>query len=422
MELASARDISAEKWVLTTGKALFCLAALLTAALWMVLIFGKYSTFEKCSPALPMPLASSLGQGPLALMRPQRAEFQPLLHELVLVGASTRPDQDHERFCSLALRSSGEERTLSVGETVYFEMKEGRPFFSREGSDLSLTVRSLESGLMICDIKCKNLSESCLLSSSAIFSQPLDHEPYVEVLKKGSVWGKDVFLTGWGGDEYREMTNKVKVSLGADVYFVKTGDFLWWNGRTWTHEFRDHEIQDAAMPIAQVVKTNSHGADIQVWDATGFSSQVIHLGLQTSPKSSVNISELMTAIRPRSATEITCQLGKRRVIVREGDWWIRYNDRWRPVRTAADLEACLYHQIPGELFIFEKVEASKGSVVLEARAFDRMRTFSEPVSLVLQTEKKPSIAERPSRGSPHLAKNRSHRTLMTHSAKEDEGL
>lgn len=414
MELTRRNDLLAEKWVRRVSQGLFCLATLISFALWSVLIFG-YPSFEKVEVKFPSISIESLGQGPLALNKLQSTKLQPLLQELVLIGANTRPDQDHDRVCSLALRTSGEERTLSVGETVYFEVKDEKLCFTQEATDLALTARSLEMDQLICEIKTQNISESCILSSSAIFSHLLDQELYVDVLKKGATWGKDVFLTGWGGDEYRDMTNRVKVSLGPDVYFLKPGDCLWWNGDAWV----DTIESDSIGPIAQLVKATSQGADFQVWDSTGFSSQTIHLGLQVPPKTSFKIDELMTAIRPRSPSEITCQLGKRRVIVREGDWWIRADDRWKPVRTSADLEACLHHQIPGELFIFETVEASKGKVTLKGRAFDRMRTFSEPVSLVLQTEKKQSAPGKHSTGSPHLAKHRSRHPVVSHS---DEGL
>lgn len=408
MELSCKNTLLEEKWILATSKMLFCTAILASFALWSFLIFG-HEQEEKVEFVLPKTSIESLGLGVLSLTTPHSIEIQPLLQELVLVGANTRPDQD--RICSLALRSSGEEKSVSVGETVYFEMKEGHFVFSKDKTDLCMIARALEGNQMVCEIKNQNISESCIISSSTIFSKALDQEPYVEILKKGGVWGKDIFLSGWGGDEYREMGAKVKVSLGPEVYFLKSGDCLWWNGDMWVEQLQSSE----AAPIAQVIKANGGGATLQVWDSKGFSSQTVHLSTQTSPKPSLKLEELMTSIRPRSASEITCQLGKRRVIVREGDWWIRSGDRWKPLRSTSDLEALLTHQIQGELFIFEKIEASKGNVILKGLAFDQMRTSSEPVSIVMETEKKPTTTHRPSTGSAHLAKQRSRHPIVSHS-------
>lgn len=407
MELIRSVSLSAEKWVNRSNAALFSLGAIVTCWIWLNFSLG-YSVTPQPISNLPNPAKSLIGEGSLSLSRTSSSLSEPLLNEIILVGASTRPDQDHDRICTFALRSSGEKRTISIGETLSFTQKEGKVMFSDAKTELSMTPLSLEESLLACKIDNNNTSEFCFLSASSIFSQPLEKEPFTTIFQQSAVWGKDVFLTGWGGDEYREMLNRVKVSIGPDVYFLKTGDLLWWDGQMWVQELQTNTMG----PVAQVTKAGINGIDIQIWDVSGFSSQTVHVGIQTPPKSSLNVGELITAIRPRTPTEITCQLGKRRVIVREGDWWIRSDDRWRAVRTASDLEACLHHQIPGELFIFEKVEASKGNVTLEGRVFDSMRTSSEPVSLVLQTEKKPSIgSKKPSTGSPHLAKNRSHRSI-----------
>ncbi len=415
MELITRNDLSAEKWIVRLGHGLLWLTILLTFLLWFHLIFKQPST-QKLEHPLPKITLSALGEESLALSRPLSKELQPLLHDLMLIGVNTRPDQ--ELLCSLALRSSAQEKTISLGETLYFETKDGRFLFSDTPTELTFTARALENNLLLCDLKHNEASETCALNGSVIFSHALDQEPYIEALKQGAVWGKDVFLTGWGGEEYREMTNKAKISVGPDVHFLKPGDCLFWNGTQWVSEWASQDLG----PIAQLMKATLHGADFQVWDPTGFSTETIHLEAQPSLKTSLKVGEIMTAIRPRSPSEITCQLGKRRVIVREGDWWIRTDNRWKPVRTAADLEACLNHQIPGELFIFEKVEASKGKVTLKGQAFDRMRTFSEPVSLVLQTEKKQSHSHKSPTGSPQIAKKNSHAPVISHSPRKNEAL
>lgn len=407
MEMVCRDNQQAEVWVIKVGQALFCLFAVISLLLWGVLLFDCPAVIKE---EIERPAVSilTLGQGTLALTPPQAEGLQPILKELVLIGTNTRPDRD--RICSLALRSSGEKRATPMGEAVFFKAKDGKIEFSKDKTDLSFTPLSLEGGMLLCEVKSGEASEICSLPSSAIFSCNLSQEPYFETLKNGAVWGRDVFLSGWGGEEYREMVSKTKISLGADVFFLKPGECLWWDGQMWVSELGSDEVG----AVAQLVKGSSQGADFQVWDPTGLSSQMVHVGIQTSPKKPLKLDELMTAVRARSPSEITCQLGKRRVIIREGDWWIRSDDRWKPVRTAADLEACLLHQIPGELFIFEKVETSKGKVTLHGRSFDRMRTVAEPMSLVLHTEKKPAGIHKPPTGSSSLAKSQSRLPVVSH--------
>ncbi len=107
----------------------------------------------------------------------------------------------------------------------------------------------------------------------------------------------------------------------------------------------------------------------------GYISSRFNIALQNS-KAPHKAEEVITSVRPRSGSEITCQLGKRRVIVKEGDWWVKTDRRWRSLKTAEDLEAFLHHDIQGELFIFEKIENMKGKTILKGRCFDKMRTES----------------------------------------------
>ncbi len=108
-----------------------------------------------------------------------------------------------------------------------------------------------------------------------------------------------------------------------------------------------------------------------------------------SPEAPSQKGDIISFVRVRSPSEITCQLGKRRFVVKEGDWWIRNEDRWHLLKTTEELEAFLLHQFSGELFIFEKIENSKGKIVLTARSFDRMRTEFKSLSFVFNIEKKP---------------------------------
>jgi hypothetical protein len=422
MELIDSRIQRVEKWVLKSTEGLLYLAICITVFLTFYLIFGGLTRLTSSpSSYLPDVSRSSVGEGPLALTdRLASAELQSVLEQLILVGASTRPDQDHDQQLTLALRSTGEQKKVSIGETVPLETKGAVLNFSTEGADITLIPCSLESGKVFCKLSKASIQELCVLTPSLVFSRSLEKEGYVEMLKKGGVWSADVFLSGWGGEEYRDLKKKVKVSIGPDVFFLQPGDYLWWNGERWALEPESEKIG----PIAQLIKASSQGVNFQVWDETGFSFEKIHLTQQDPSQVGFKIEELMTAIRPRASSEITCQLGKRRVIVKEGDWWIRMENRWKQLRTVAELDAFLHHQIPGELFIFEKVETSKGKIVLKGRAFDRMRTFSEPISLVVQTEKKGSPqASRSSKGNPaFLAKNRSGRPMLSNSSKEEGGL
>jgi hypothetical protein len=217
------------------------------------------------------------------------------------------------------------------------------------------------------------------------------------------MWAPDLFLHQWGGEEYRDLSAKQKVEIDNKIYFLSVGDLLYFDGGEW--KVGKSALDDA--PLAKLISKSGQQMTFEVWNSTGYGSSIVSIDLQSSraPEKAV---ESITSVRPRSSSEITCQLGKRRVIVKEGDWWVRTDRRWRSLRTAEDLEAFLHHDIQGELFIFEKIENMKGKTILKGRCFDKMRTESLPLSLVVNTEKKsPSSSGR--NGSPQpsmIAKNK----------------
>jgi hypothetical protein len=161
---------------------------------------------------------------------------------------------------------------------------------------------------------------------------------------------------------------------------------LWWDGDEW----QVGQPQPSA-PIAQLVSVSERGSKVEVWSGSGFDSSVIEMYINQG-SSPLKADQTIMAVRPRAPGEITCQLGKRRVIVKEGDWWVKTERRWRPLRTVEELEAFLHHQIQGELFVFEKIEQTRNQIMLRGKSFDKTRAQIEPLALVVNTEKKSTIA------------------------------
>jgi hypothetical protein len=272
---------------------------------------------------------------------------------------------------------------------------------------------------VLLQIEAPGLKEEIVLAPSPLFQKSLEDEFYVQSLKKGKTWAPDMFLHQWGGEEYRDLSSKHKIEIDNRVYFLSIGDTLWWDGDAWNTG--SPEFQNS--PAAKVVSCTPQGMKIEVWDPTGYASSCLLLALEKSSRTPLKPEEVITSVRPRAPTEVTCQLGKRRVIVKEGDWWVKTDRRWRPLKNTQDLEAFLYHQIQGELFIFDKVETVKGKAILKGRCFDKMRTESQPLSLVVNTDKKASAQHKhrnePSQASM-IAKNKMTVPPLQHQTSDGE--
>jgi hypothetical protein len=396
------------------------LAAFLFSIFWLVsmgLQSYESDSFSR-SCALPSIDYMKIGKGPLAISpRGISPEFETLVKELVVLGKNTRPDIGALSTVSIGLKTSGNQKQLISGQKLFLAADGSSYRFTDEQTTLSLLPLPMAGSEVLLQIETPEKKEDIVLTASAFLDRSLDEETYVQVLKKGKMWAPDLFLHQWGGDEYRTLSSKQKVEIDGKVYFLTVGDFLWWDESEW--KVGKAPLEDS--PLAKLMSASVQGLNFEVWSPSGYSSSKINVALQSS-KAPQKAEEVITSVRPRSGSEITCQLGKRRVIVKEGDWWIKTDRRWRALKTAADLEAFLHHDIQGELFIFEKVENMKGKTILKGRCFDKMRTQSLPISLVVNTEKKvPSSSGR--NGSPQpsmIAKNKMTIPPLQHQNSEGE--
>ncbi|MFS8564304.1 MAG: hypothetical protein LVR00_08390 [Rhabdochlamydiaceae bacterium] len=153
------------------------------------------------------------------------------------------------------------------------------------------------------------------------------------------------------------------------------------------------------MPIAKVILSAPNEVRLQIWDESGFHTTIAKKPIEQLPKISYKSEELFSSVRARAASEITCLLGKRRVILKEGDWWLKMDNGWKKLKTLNDIEDYLDHRLKGELFIFESIAADKGKVVLKGTSFDVMRTTMHPLSMTAVLGKKHIIPPKKKRTS-----------------------
>ena len=88
----------------------------------------------------------------------------------------------------------------------------------------------------------------------------------------------------------------------------------------------------------------------------------------------------------RSSSQVAWTIGKRRFILKEGDWLLKVGRSWRNLKTEKDIEDCLSHRLKGELFIFDSIEKQQGKVFVKGHLFDEMRTHVTELKIPVATE------------------------------------
>ncbi|HSW86090.1 MAG TPA: hypothetical protein VLG49_01165 [Rhabdochlamydiaceae bacterium] len=374
---------------------------------------GKNESVE-CLTSQSRPY-DAIGSGPLSLNASQFSPFTPnLSREIIVVAKNTRPDVRNEEACLLmGLKNCKQEKVVLHGEQIFLEYAESGAVgdtlkFSNEKTHLWIRPLALDKNTVLIEVAKEvhpNELDACYEEKTQFVLQVLNQtpskiekarkenqEPYAQILKNAKCWGTDTLVQQYGGEEYKELMHKYKVEFSnehaAHICFLAQGDFLTWENNQWKvcllDEIAHHE------PAAYIKNLNSKGIEIEMWDETGFYPLNVKLETVSVPKLMCRQDNLPTSIRLRTASQINCMLGKRRLVLRKGDWLLKTGSGWRILKKLQEIEDCLQHKLKGELLIFDGIEKEIGQILLKGTLFDEMRTQIQPISIPIITDKKSS--------------------------------
>ena len=367
-----------------------------------------------------------LGKGALSLHPLKKSSLVPdLSREILVLARSTRPDcNPGEESFLISTKSSPQSRVVAPGEQLFLERLDNgdhEPTYRFTDKRMPLWIRPMGSGKEDVCIEVGlfspgKQSETFLEEVAEVLVQPVrapsssekKESFYLSSVRNAKWWGSDALLKQYGGAEYREMMLKQKIELltehGSEFYFLAAGDYLQWLEGRWQKTSLSTTV--AGVPVAQVKNVTSKTLDIEVWDERGFYPQLVHFDIEVPSKTSQKNDLHSSSIRLRSSSQVACTLGKRRFILKEGDWLLKVGKSWRNLRRSKDVENCLQHRLRGELFIFDSIEKQQGKYFLKGHLFDEMRTQMTPISLPISAEEPANGKAKKGKSSPLLKKIR----------------
>jgi hypothetical protein len=384
-----------------------CLVFVFALSLFMFFAEEEERVSESIkSPQRKKEAYEQIGWGPLALNELRSQGPLPFLtKELIILGKNNRPErQAREGFFLLGLKSSQEEIIVAERQPIFLMKGEDNKWhFSLSKTPLCLFSTMAEGNKVVVHV-ISSLDEGregdfqlkCFDKTGDL----IENTPYVKALKSAKFWGHDLLIQNYGGSDYRDLLKKNKIEVEGKVYFVGEDDLLMWKDGRW-HLVSLKNIEPLT-PIAKVISSIPTEICLQIWDESGFHTLITKKAVERVPKIGHKLEELFSSIRMRTPSEITCLMGKRRVILKEGDWWLKMDVGWKKLKTMNDIEDYLDHRLRGELFIFESIVADKGKVILKGTSFDVMRTDMQPLSMTASLSKKPHSSSKKENKEPHL--------------------
>ena len=348
------------------------------------------------------PVYDAVLTGAFSLNEGSSSKLLPLIiREIQLLGANSRPDYGGVNKMLVKLKSTGDELVVDQGTSFFLEVKElsegGTQVvgFTQEQTGLQLTPIGIRPGGALFEVGVVTSDEgiSSIEKSEVVIERcvaPISDKAYFRQLEEVKWWGIDALIRHYGGEEYSLKKDSHKLEMvgenGSSFCFVSSGDLLVWDKKGWQEVVSGMLLEKK--PLAQVTQITTHMMEITVWDESGFYSKKIKVTPQGTSKRPPNLDCLPTSIRLRSESQISCLLGKRRLLLKEGDWVLRTPHGWRILKRTSEIEDFLAHRLQGELFIFDQLDRQQGKVVIHGHYFDAMHTQMQKITVPVISDKR----------------------------------
>ncbi len=346
----------------------------------------------------------AIGSGMLALHpRHPLGWVSRLADELILIAYNSRPDMNaQESKILLSLKHGREQLTLSSGESLYLkESEEGKGLLASDApTGLFVKPILLDNGAVLVEAGRQLLfkdgktgeekGQFILAQQGGVPSRfsPAQHLFYKE-LKEAHGFSGDLIIQKYGGREFAHLNEKAVLEIahgnGSYACFVSAGDYLIYEGEEWRICPRTELKREC--PIAYIRKATPSDLEIEAWDETGFSPVQVRIAIERPGRFQPKPEMMPSRIRLRSSSQVSCAFGKRRVILRQGDWLLKTSNGWRNLRRSDEIEQYLARRLKGELFIFDSIEKEQGRSVIKGNLFDETRTQVQPLMLPIEAEK-----------------------------------
>jgi hypothetical protein len=227
-------------------------------------------------------------------------------------------------------------------------------------------------------------------------------QQFASELKLARSFPHDLLIQKYGGREFSSWREKAELEISREgetyALFVSPGDYLLYEEKEWRVVRRD-ELKKTC-PVAHVVTATGKTLEIDAWDEVGFYPLEIDIEMERPGVFQLKSEEMPSGIRLRSSTQFSCSLGKRRIILKQGDWLLKTAHGFRNLRRSDEIQDYLYHRLKGELLIFDAIEKEQGRTVLRGHMFDETRTHLQPLALPVDVEKVHGKTSRKDRPAP----------------------
>lgn len=317
-----------------------------------------------------------------------------LKDELFIYSFPQRPDiQEDQKKITVKLKSSGEKKDILVGQEVYLSADSNHFHFSEEKTPfLFQLIEDKENTYLVETLigKEKLENNNYTLSSMKPFDIKIAEELTSQTLDYLKHEAFALFSTAkWFGPDLLMDNRKQRVEIvpNESLNLDKT-QFLVYIDNMWKVASQDINTQD--YPIMRIGDVKEQTLKLEGWDIGKEGYYCVFLCLEKGKGVLLKPANWIEAVHTRTNTKVSCQVEKKCMVLKQGDWVVKKKDKWHALKTQKQRELFLISKEPEELFVFDGMKEVQGKDQMVIRLFNpsrtEMKTMMFPSSTPLRTK------------------------------------
>lgn len=303
--------------------------------------------------------------------------------EMTFSFDSLRPDRSMRNSdLFIRLKQSGQSKRISLPCHIGLQFNGGKLCFRETASPFWLELTGIPEERIQATVWIENASKESTeverFITSPQASPLLGPQEFAEgspfrVLGEAKWLGHDVFSEKYEGKQ--TLLVSVGAHPNAQIFDLREKEWIIWQDGRWIKG----PLDGKASGIARIETVDSRSLTLEGWDEETH----IRLSLPYVSPSLFKMrgEDLFNSIRVRSEKQISCMIEKQCLILRAGDWVLKWGGRWKILRKKEEKDAYRSGKIKGELFVFEKIEVKQGQKCVSGFLFNAEKSQVIPIDL-----------------------------------------
>lgn len=312
-----------------------------------------------------------------------------LEERILLALCPSRPDHAHAGpVAHVKIKGSNQNRQVALpGKAGLYFNERGELCLGEENGRFWLELELQDGGVFSASVFLEYEEEirSARFRKTAILPlvqkmEELFHEEPFQTLSKARWLGTDLVCKAGLGEAIQ------KIEIGSSVLDISDGGKIFWDGSRWIKALSSAEGMNN--PLVQVRSSTGQALELDVWDGLGDRHMRVSSPITGLPQTRIKAEEWFSSVRIRSDKQISCLLEKQCLVLREGDWILKENGRWRVLRKEEDKQQMIEGKRAGDLLLLELIDAKRRVVQGRLILANRVHGFHFSLTIAAKSEKK----------------------------------